>query len=244
MSFPAELGPLAFLVALVAGAASFLSPCILPLLPAYLSFVSGLSVPELQASGQRLLLGPLGFVAGFTVVFTLLGAGLSLLGDVAPDPLLLRLIAGGLLMLLGLMIAADAMPHFLGRDARPLLGRRLQLGRVPRSPAGAFALGAAFAMGWTPCVGPVLAAILALALSGANPAGGAALLFVYSLGLGIPFVLAGFFATRALRIIVRLRQRARTVQVVCGAILVVYGVLLLVGWLGWSSGFLPDWVLL
>ena len=235
MTLPAELGPLAFLVALAAGAASFLSPCVLPLLPAYLSFVSGLGVEELRASDRRLLLSTLGFVAGFAVVFTLLGAGLSLLGDLVPDPRLLKLAAGILVLILGVLTAASSLPRFLNRDLRPLLRR------APRGPAGAFVLGVAFALGWTPCVGPVLAAILALALSGADAAAGAALLFVYSLGLGLPFVLAGFFLGKALRAFDRVRRHLRTVQLVCGFILMAYGALLLLGWFDRLSGLLPSW---
>lgn len=236
MALPAELGPLAFLVALAAGAASFLSPCILPLLPAYLSFVSGLSVEELRTSDRRLLLSTLGFVGGFAVVFTLLGAGLSLLGDLVPDPRVLKLVAGSLLLVLGALIAGASLPRFLNRDVRPLLSR------APRGPAGAFVLGVAFALGWSPCVGPVLAAILTMALSGADAAAGAALLFVYSLGLGMPFVLAGFFLGKALRAFDRVRRHLRMVQMVCGFILVVYGALLVVGWFDRLSGLLPAWV--
>lgn len=236
MTLPAELGPLAFLVALAAGAASFLSPCILPLLPAYLSFMSGASVEELRTTDRRVLGSTLGFVAGFALVFTLLGAGLSLLGDVVPDQRVLRYVAGALLLVLGGLIAAASLPRFLNRDVRPLLSR------ASRGPAGAFILGVAFALGWTPCVGPVLAAILALALSGADVAAGATLLFVYSLGLGVPFVLAGLFLGKALRVFERLRRHLRTVQLVCGAILIAYGGLLLSGWLDRLSGLLPSWV--
>ncbi len=236
MDLPAELGPVAFLVALAAGAASFFSPCVLPLLPAYLSYVSGLGVDELEAKGGRLLLSTFVFVLGFSVVFTLLGAGLALLGDLVPDPRLLQLVAGGLLVILGVLLAVGSLPRFMNRDLRPLLGR------VPRGPVGAFLLGVAFALGWSPCVGPVLAAILALALSGAQPAGGAALLFVYSAGLGVPFILVGLLVGRVLRGLERVRRHLRTVQLVCGLILAAYGVLLLLGWSERLSGLLPSWV--
>lgn len=219
----------AFLVALAGGAASFLSPCVLPLLPAYLSFVSGLSVEELREGDRRVIMSTLAFVLGFSVVFTLLGAGFSFAGVLVANQRLLQIVAGALLVVLGLIIAGLTAPSFMQRDVRPLLGK------VPRGPTGAFIMGIAFAFGWTPCVGPVLAAILTMAASGGDPAGGAALLFVYSLGLGIPFLLAGFFVGRALRAFSRIRRHLRVIQIVCGAILVIYGALLIGGQFSWLS---------
>ncbi len=229
MTLPTDLGLTAFLVALAGGAASFLSPCVLPLLPAYLSFVSGLSVEELREGDRRVILSTLAFVLGFSVVFTLLGAGFSFAGVLVANQRLLQIIAGALLVVLGLIIAGLTAPSFMQKDVRPLLGK------VPRGPTGAFVMGIAFAFGWTPCVGPVLAAILTMAASGGDPAGGAALLFVYSLGLGIPFLLAGFFVGRALRAFSRIRRHLRVIQIVCGAILVIYGALLIGGQFSWLS---------
>ncbi len=236
MNLPAELGPVAFLIALAGGAASFLSPCVLPLIPAYLSFVSGLSVAELEQGDRRVVGSTLGFVLGFALVFTLLGAGFSLLGDLVPDPRVLQIVAGALLILLGAVIAGASLPRFMNRDVRPLLAG------APRGPAGAVVVGVAFALGWTPCVGPVLASILTMAASGTDPAGGAALLFVYSLGLGIPFLLAGLFVGKALRAFARVRRHLRTIQIFCGVLLIAYGVLLVAGWFGWLTELLPGWV--
>jgi cytochrome c-type biogenesis protein len=237
MTLPAELGLTAFLVALVSGAASFLSPCILPLLPAYLSFVSGVSVDQVQKGGRRVLFSTLGFVLGFSIVFTALGAGFSLIGDLMPSQRILEIVAGALLVILGLVIALAAAPSFMQRDIRPLLGR------APRGPAGAVVVGIAFALGWTPCVGPVLASILALAASGSDPVAGAFLLLVYSLGLGIPFIIAGVFVGTALRAFARIRKHLRTIQIICGVLLVIYGALLLGGQFGWLGGWLSAWTI-
>ena len=236
MTLPAELGMTAFLVALLGGAASFLSPCVLPLLPAYLSFVSGLSVEDLEKGDRRVLWSTIGFVFGFSLVFTLLGAGFSFIGGLA-DQRTLEIVAGTLLVILGAVVAGVTIPAFMQRDVRPLLAT------VPRGPAGAVVVGIAFALGWTPCVGPVLASILTLAASGSNPAAGALLLFVYSLGLGIPFIIAGLFVGKALRAFSRIRRHLRTIQIVCGILLVIYGALLISGQFSWLSQRLPGWVI-
>jgi len=235
MTLPAELGPMAFLVALLAGAASFLSPCILPLIPAYLSFVSGLSVEDLQKGDRRVLWSTIGFVLGFSLVFTLLGAGFSFIGKLA-DQRMLEIVAGVMLVILGAVVAGATVPAFMQRDVHPFLAK------APRGPAGAVIVGIAFALGWTPCVGPVLGSILTLAASGGNPAGGALLLFVYSLGLGIPFLLAGLFVGKALRAFSRVRRHLRTIQIVCGVLLMLYGALLISGEFSRLSSFLPRWV--
>lgn len=235
MTLPAELGPAAFLVALLAGAASFLSPCVLPLIPAYLSFVSGLSVEDLQKGDRRVLWSAIGFVLGFSLVFSLLGAGFSFIGRLA-DQRTLEIVAGTLLVILGAVVAGATVPAFMQRDVHPFLAK------APRGPAGAVIVGIAFALGWTPCVGPVLGSILTLAASGGNPASGAALLFVYSLGLGIPFLLAGLFVGKALRAFSRVRRHLRTIQIVCGVLLMLYGALLISGEFSRLSSFLPRWI--
>jgi cytochrome c-type biogenesis protein len=238
MTLPADLGIAAFLVALGGGAASFLSPCVLPLLPAYLSFVSGLSVEELQRGDRRVVLSTVAFVLGFSLVFTVLGTGFSFAGVLVANQRVIQVVAGALLVVLGAIIAGLATPLFMRRDVRPLLSK------VPRGPAGAFVMGVAFAFGWTPCVGPILASILTMAASGSDPAAGALLLFVYSLGLGIPFLVSGFFVGRALRAFSKVRRHLRVIQIVCGVILVAYGVLLIAGQFGWLSARLSGWGLL
>ena len=219
----AELSVVAFLLALAYGAASFVSPCVLPLLPAYLSFVSGLNVDEVRKGNRRVVWGTLAFVLGFAVVFTLMGAGFSFAGALVANQRLLQIIAGALLIVLGVVIAGLTLPSFLQRDVRPFLSK------APRGPAGAFLVGMAFAFGWTPCVGPFLGAVLTMAAEGNDPAGGALLLFVYSLGMGIPFLVTGLFVGWALRTFERIRRHMRLIQIVCGAVLVVYGALLIAG---------------
>lgn len=223
MELPAELGVAAFFIALLGGVASFVSPCVLPLLPAYLSFVSGLSVDETKKGSRRVVWGTLAFVLGFSAVFILLGAGFSFAGGLVSNREVLRYVGGALLIILGAVLIGLSVPAFMQRDVRPLLDK------APKGPAGAFLLGVAFAFGWTPCVGPILGAILTMAAERGDPAAGALLLFAYSMGMGIPFMVAGLFVGWTLRAFARIRRHMRVIQVVCGIVLVVYGVLLLAG---------------
>ena len=223
MPVPADLSVAAFFIALLGGVASFASPCVLPLLPAYLSFVSGLSVEETKKGNRKVLWGTLGFVLGFSTVFILLGAGFSFAGALVSNRQVLRYVGGGLLLLLGAVLVGLAVPRFMQRDVRPFLDK------APKGPAGAFLVGAGFALGWTPCVGPILGAILTMAAESGDPAAGALLLFAYSLGMGIPFMVAGLFVGWALRAFERIRRHMRVIQIISGVILIVYGALLLAG---------------
>jgi cytochrome c-type biogenesis protein len=194
---------------------------VLPLLPAYLSFVSGLNLEEVEKGNRRVAWGSLAFVLGFSLVFALMGAGFSFVGALVSNQRLLQIIAGAILIVLGVVIAGLTLPSFLQRDIRPFLAK------APRGPAGAFLVGAAFAFGWTPCVGPFLGALLTMAAEGNNPAAGALLLFVYAMGMGIPFLISGLFVGWALRAFARIRRHMRLIQIVCGAVLIVYGALLI-----------------
>ncbi len=223
MELPPELGVAALFIALLGGVASFVSPCVLPLLPVYLAFVSGLSVEETQRGNRRVIWGTLAFVLGFSAVFVLLGAGFSFAGGLVGNREVLRYVGGALLVILGAVLIGLTLPAFMQRDVRPFLDK------APKGPAGAFLVGVAFAFGWTPCVGPILGAILTMAAEQGDPVKGALLLFAYSLGMGIPFMLAGLFVGWALRAFARIRRHMRVIQIVSGAVLVVYGALLLAG---------------
>jgi cytochrome c-type biogenesis protein len=217
MADPAAIGTAA---AFAAGVASFLSPCVLPVVPGYVSFVAAGSAGRIQALGarQRLLaLGTSGlFVAGFSAVFIALGASASALGA-----LLLHyryeanLLAGAVVIGFGLfMLGASRWLPFLQRDLR----LRPQ---VPgRRPLAAFVLGAAFAFGWTPCIGPVLGAVLAISAAHTS---GVGLLSAYALGLGLPFLLSALFVDRAARLMLRLRGFGAGLQVAGGMVLIALG---------------------
>lgn len=219
------LGAGALAAAFAAGFVSFLSPCVLPLIPGYLSFASGVGFDELGARPRRVVSGTAGFVAGFAAMFVALGAGVAWFGGtllVNRRPL--EIAAGVFIALAGLVYAGLPLPRAL------LAERRLEVGRIRRggvvTPTVA---GVAFAIGWTPCVGPTLAAILALAAGRAHAAEGAVLLGVYALGLGVPFLLFGLAFTRMLALVRALRRHWRAVAVTSGALLVAFGVLLATG---------------
>ncbi|MGH9013220.1 MAG: cytochrome c biogenesis CcdA family protein [Acidimicrobiia bacterium] len=222
------------LVAVVAGVISFTSPCCLPLLPSYLSFISGLPVSELGQRESRAvtLRAALLFVAGFTLVFTALGASFAFVGSllIRNLPLILR-VAGVGISALGLVTLGTLHVPWLARE------RRLDLGRMGRGPRTAFPLGMAYAFGWAPCIGPVLATLLTLAAATETVAWGAALLALYSIGLGVPFVLLAIGFQRARGSVDWLRRHGRAVETVGGALLVVVGILFVTG--AWRSFFIP-----
>ena len=208
------------LLAFVAGLVSFVSPCVLPLLPAYLSYVSGVGVERLEGERRDVLVAALAFVAGFSSVFVLLGAaagGLgSLLGRYRPE---LTVAAGVFLVVSGLVVAGVVRLPGLHSDLAP------RAGGLPR----AFLTGAAVSIGWTPCVGYVLGGILMLAGSRQSAAAGALLLLIYSAGLGLPFVLAALAWRWVSARTMWLRRHYRAVQTASGIVLAAFGVLLLTG---------------
>lgn len=217
-----DFGPAAFLAAFAAGVVSFASPCVLPLLPGYLSFVSGVSVDELGANPRRVTVTTAWFVAGFGSMFVAFGAGAAWFGDVLlTNRRSLEIVAGGFIVLAGLVYARAPLPMMLLREKQP---RRRQAGVF--TPA---LTGVAFAIGWTPCVGPTLAAILALSAGNSTATQGALLLGVYALGLGVPFLVAGLAFTRSLAVIEAVRVHWRLVSLASGAALVAFGVLLITG---------------
>ncbi|HWC11617.1 MAG TPA: cytochrome c biogenesis protein CcdA, partial [Acidimicrobiales bacterium] len=207
-------------LAVVAGVVSFSSPCCLPLVPGYLSYVSALPVSELDDAGVRRvsMRASLLFVAGFTLVFTVFGVAASIVGS-----LFLRN-QEAIVGVFGVVIVALGLAT-IGVLRLPLLARerRLDLARVPRGPAWAFPMRMAFAAGWAPCIGPVLATILATAAAPGTVAWGAVLLVLYSLGLGVPFVLIALGFARAQRSLEWLRRNGRHIEVAGGALLVGVG---------------------
>jgi cytochrome c-type biogenesis protein len=220
--------------ALVAGIVSFSSPCCLPLMPGYLSYVSALPVADLgEREARRVTLrAALLFVAGFTTIFTLLGLGASALGSalIRNQDTLTRWF-GVVIVVLGLSTIGLLRLPFLQRE------RRLDLARVPRGPAWAFPMGMGFAAGWAPCIGPVLATILATASVAGTALWGGILLALYSAGLGIPFVLLALGYHRAGRSMAFLRRHGLAIERLGGALLVVVGVLFLTG--RWQEMFRP-----
>jgi cytochrome c-type biogenesis protein len=211
------------LAAFGAGLLSFISPCVLPLIPGYLSFVSGVGFDQLGARPRRVVATTALFVLGFTAMFVAFGAGAAWFGSVLlRNRRGLEIAAGIFIALAGLVYAGLPLPRVLLAERRPELPRRG--GAVTPALAGV-----AFAIGWTPCVGPTLAAILALAAGGAHPEQGAVLLAVYSFGLGVPFLLFGLLFTRTLSLVHALRRHWRAVSLTSGALLVAFGVLLATG---------------
>ncbi len=226
-------------IAVLGGLISFLSPCVLPLVPPYLSYLAGATFDQLEGGEdadvrRRAVLASLLFVAGFTTVFVALGATASALGQVVRQHMdTLATLAGLAIIVMGL--------HFLGVFRIALLYREARL-QVNRKVGlwGAYVMGLAFAFGWTPCIGPVLAAVLAVAGAEGSVARGAGLLAAYSLGLGIPFVLAAFAMGPFVALMKRVRSRFVWVERSMGALLVLTGVAFLSGWLQNASFWLLE----
>lgn len=222
------------LAAVVAGLLSFSSPCCLPLVPGYLSYMSALPVADLGARDARRVTvrAAVGFVAGFTIVFTALGIGATFLGSalLRNQDTIVRWF-GVVIIVLGLSTMGVLRIPAVNRE------RRLDLARIPRGPAWSIPMGMAFAAGWAPCIGPVLATILATASVSGTAWWGGTLLALYSIGLGIPFVALALGFGRAQRSLGWLRRHARHVEIAGGVLLVTVGVLFVTG--RWQPLFRP-----
>lgn len=225
-----SLSPAAAGLAFAAGLLSFVSPCVLPLLPVYLSFISGVGVSDLAGSRRRLLGASLLFVAGFTVVFVAMGAGAGGVGRLLIAHRRELMIVAGAVVVLGGLVVAGVL-----RLPEPML--RITPRRA--GAGGAFITGAALAVGWTPCVGYVLGAILSMAATSQSVLSGSLLLLVYAAGFGVPFVLAALAFDHVAARLQWVKRHHRTIQVVAGVLLVVFGVLLMTGLLQRLSGWLP-----
>lgn len=211
------------LLAFAAGILGFLSPCVVPLIPGYLSFVSGLSLVEMSVEERRqhlgrVLLATALFVLGFSTIFTALGASASALGGlILNNRLLLTRLGGAVVIFMGLAVLGILKVPGLYRE------RRFQMERRPLGLLGAYPVGMAFGFAWTPCVGPVLTAVLTLAATTRTVSSGALLLFVYSLGLGLPFLITAVLMTAAFDTMGWLRRNSRSISTVSGIFLLVMG---------------------
>jgi cytochrome c-type biogenesis protein len=231
------------LAAFAAGFLSFVSPCVLPLIPGYISFVSGVSVEEMRAdvapttSRLQVFLTSLAFVLGFSIVFVLLGASATAIGKFlfARLPLLSK-IAGVILVVFGLHTMGVFRLSFLESE------KRMHSQRKPAGPLGAVLVGVAFAFGWTPCIGPILGGILAIAGSKNSVTEGVTLLAVYSMGLGIPFLLTSLAINQFFGAAKRIRRYYHAVELVSGALLIVIGLLIMTGQLTIITRYLQPYL--
>lgn len=217
-----ELDPGGLALAFGAGFVSFISPCVLPLVPGYVSFVSGATFDELGAGSRRVAALTGAFVLGFTTMFVLLGAGIGWFGNsLLVHRNTLQIIGGAFLILAAIVFAGLPLPRLLQAE------HRLHVRRGGTYVTSALT-GLAFAVGWSPCLGPTLAAILTLSL-GTSPTKGAVLLAAYSLGLGVPFLIAGIAFTRTLGLATAIRRHWRVVRFASAALLVAFGILMVTG---------------
>jgi cytochrome c-type biogenesis protein len=240
-------GSLGVAVAFTAGLFSFLSPCVLPLFPSYVSFITGMSVSDLTAdltgaARRRVILHALAFVLGFSLVFVGLGASFSAAGQFLLDYRdLIRRVGGVLIVVFGLYIAGVFKLGLFGRTAQ------FQLREKPAGYLGSLAVGITFAIGWTPCVGPILGAILSLAGTAETVQRGVGLLVAYSAGLGVPFLVSAVALGAFLRFFKRYRPFIPVMERGAGVLLVVVGVLVFTNYYvvlnSWAISITPEWLL-
>ncbi len=225
------------IAAFVAGILSFLSPCVLPLVPGYVSLISGSTVDALQTEDRKLsrsvMINSLLFIAGFSIVFIMLGAVATSLGQLTRQyHQILAKIAGAVIIIFGLHLTGIFKINALYSD------KRMHGVKGSSTPFGAFIIGFAFAFGWTPCIGPILATILVFASSQDTVLKGILLLAVYSLGLAVPFLLTSLGVQRFMAFYTRFRRHLHTVEVVSGVLLIIFGALIASGRFTILSGYL------
>ncbi len=224
--------------AFVAGLLSFLSPCVLPLIPSYITYITGLSFADLQEQHpshlvrRKTFLHSIGFILGFTTVFVLLGASATMIGSLLQQhAAAIRKIGGLLIFLFGVHVTGLV-------PLRLLLGeKRISVRNKPAGYAGSFLVGLVFAAGWTPCIGPILASILMVAANEERVAQGVILLLLYSLGLGIPFLLSSLALHQFLSLFNRFKRFIRLFEIITGVFLMLIGILLFSNWLSRLSGY-------
>lgn len=228
-----------FGAAFLAGILSFVSPCVLPLVPAYLANLAGSTAIEAKTRTSRwpAFFHSLCFVLGFTIIFVGLGASVGLVGTVVTAQAnILRYVAGAVVTLMGIFIILALKIPWLNYE------KRLHF-KAPRNPGyfRSIIMGAAFALGWTPCVGPVLGGILALAWSQQDVILGAQLLIIYSLGMGIPFIIIGLAWGSIMPFWKTINKHLGIISIVSGALLIILGILILTNNLAWLGQFAPQW---
>jgi len=228
MDLSGGLTPYLVLYSLAMGAISFASPCILPLIPSYVSYITGISYDELVSRESRkknmniTLFHSLAFVGGFSIIFVLLGATASLAGSILSQYLgVIRIVGGALIILMGIFVMDVVNLPFLQREAK------LQLKTRPAGYVGTIVVGMIFGAGWTPCTGPFLGSVLTLAMTSETLGSGMALLMLYSLGLGIPFILSAIAISAFLSSFGKLKKHFKAIKMVSGIILIIMGILLL-----------------
>lgn len=215
-----------FTAALTAGILSFLSPCVLPLIPAYFTFITGMSLEDLTEGGdqtvrRKLILSTLSYVLGFSVVFIALGGAVSMMGqqlDAYKD--FIRLAGGGIVIVFGAHLAGIVRIPFFDYE------KKIHVRNKPLHILGVFLVGMAFAAGWSPCIGPLLGTILALAASEGSVSNGMTLLSIYSLGMALPFILMSVFINYMLTFIKRAKEWIRFITVAAGVLMIVMGLVL------------------
>jgi cytochrome c-type biogenesis protein len=237
-----ESSNITFVGAFVAGLLSFLSPCVLPLIPSYITYITGLSFADLQSEHpshkvrQQTVIHSLLFIAGFTFVFVLLGASATYVGTFLQEHMkAIRRVGGVLIILFGIHLTGLVPIHFL------LGEKRFTIHRKPAGYVGSFLVGLAFAAGWTPCIGPILASILMVAATEQTVARGISLLLAYSMGLAIPFFVASLALHQFLVIFNRFKKYIRLLEIVTGFFLVAVGILIFGNYLSILSRYFAMW---
>ncbi len=228
------------LTAFIFGLLSFISPCVLPIIPGYISFISGHTLDDIKgdnkSAAHAVMINSLVFIAGFTLIFVLMGAAATSIGQLLNDNLnLISKIAGGIIIIFGLHMIGIFKIGFLNYE------KRFHLQEKKLGILGSFTVGAAFAFGWTPCIGPVLAGILAIASQQDTVLQGIVLLFVYSLGLGIPFFLTAISINKFFNVFNRIKKHFHTIEIIGGVMLVAVGILMITNYLTIIASYFAKW---
>ncbi|ABB32676.1 cytochrome c biogenesis protein transmembrane region [Geobacter metallireducens RCH3] len=232
-----------FLGAFIAGFLSFLSPCVLPLIPSFITYITGLSFSDLQAEHpshkvrQQTIVHTLLFIAGFTTVFVLLGASATFIGGFLHEHMdIIRKVGGILIIIFGIHVTGLVPIHLL------LGEKRVTVHRKPAGYLGSFVVGLAFAAGWTPCIGPILASILMVATTEETVSRGVLLLLTYSMGLAIPFFLSSLAMHQFLVVFNRFKKHIRIFEIITGVFLIIVGVMIFSNYLSILSRFSMKWL--